>query len=47
MAARASADQSLDQVREMYAQHGVGRRMGFGDHPAVIVVDFQQTYTRT
>lgn len=47
MEVRASADQTAEQVREMYASHGVGRRMGFGDHLAVIVVDFQQTYTRT
>lgn len=43
----ASADQTPEQVREMYASHGVGRRMGFGATPAVVVVDFQQTYTRT
>jgi len=43
----ASAAQTADEVRDMYARHGVGARMGFGQHPAVIVVDFQQTYTRT
>lgn len=47
MEVKASADQTPEQVREMYASHGVGRRLGFGERPAVIVVDFQQAYTRT
>jgi maleamate amidohydrolase len=47
MEATASPQQTPEEVRDMYASHGVGRRLGFGQRPAVIVVDFQQAYTRT
>ncbi|WP_143194065.1 isochorismatase family protein [Micromonospora sp. CB01531] len=42
-----SAATTEDEARKLYASHGVGGRVGFGVRPAVIVVDFQQTYTRT
>ncbi len=34
-------------MRELYRSHGVGRRVGFGASSALIIVDFQQSYTRT
>ncbi|MGO8958748.1 MAG: isochorismatase family protein [Streptosporangiaceae bacterium] len=40
-----SAD--LQAVRDLYRSHGVGGRVGFGAGCAVLVVDFQQSYTRT
>lgn len=37
----------FDEVRAIYANQGIGGgRVGFGDQPAVLVVDYQQIYTR-
>lgn len=41
------ADERLRSVQEMYRQHGVGLRVGFGRFPAVLIIDYQQSYTRT
>ena len=37
----------LTEVVEMYRARGVGNPLGFGRRSAVLVVDFQQAYTRT
>lgn len=39
--------QSLVEVEEMYRAKGVGNPLGFGKRAAVLVIDFQQAYTRT
>jgi maleamate amidohydrolase len=39
--------EELAAVRALYRSHGVGSRVGFGRKAAVIVVDFQYSYTRT
>jgi maleamate amidohydrolase len=31
---------------DLYARQGIGSLIGFGDHPAVIVVDYQLAFTR-
>ena len=31
---------------DLYARQGIGSQIGFGDHPAVIVVDYQLAFTR-
>jgi maleamate amidohydrolase len=40
-------EQSLAEVMEMYRAKGVGNPLGFGRRVAVVIVDFQQAYTRT
>lgn len=42
-----SRGEELRAVRELYQSHGVGKRVGFGAGCALIIVDFQQSYTRT
>jgi maleamate amidohydrolase len=39
--------QTLDEVVEMYRARGVGQPLGFGHRVAILVIDFQQAYTRT
>lgn len=39
--------QSIDEVAAMYKAKGVGQPLGFGRRVAVLVIDFQQVYTRT
>jgi nicotinamidase-related amidase len=39
--------QTLAEVEEMYRAKGVGNPLGFGEKAAVLVIDFQQAYTRT
>ncbi len=39
--------QSLDDVAAMYKAKGVGQPLGFGQRVALLVIDFQQVYTRT
>lgn len=39
--------QSLADVEAMYRSKGVGNPLGFGERVAVLVIDFQQAYTRT
>lgn len=41
------ADDGIAQVEAMYRDKGVGGRLGFAQRAAVLVVDFQQVYTRT
>ena len=31
---------------DLYARQGIGSQIGFGEHPAVIVVDYQLAFTR-
>ena len=38
-ALRESLVEHLDQLRERYARRGWGGRVGFGEHPAVLVID--------
>ena len=33
-------------VHDLYARQGIGSQIGFGAHPAVIVVDYQLAFTR-
>lgn len=35
----------MDEVRRVYAQSGIGTRVGFGVRPALLVVDFQLGFT--
>jgi maleamate amidohydrolase len=42
-----STDADLAEVRDMYASHGVGGKVGFGSGCALLIIDFQQSYTRT
>jgi maleamate amidohydrolase len=37
----------LDSVIAMYRARGVGKPLGFGDHVALLIIDFQNAYTRT
>lgn len=39
--------QSLAEVEAMYRGKGVGNPLGFGERAAVLVIDFQQAFTRT
>ena len=39
--------ESLAEVEAMYRAKGVGNPLGFGERAAVLVIDFQQAYTRT
>lgn len=41
------ADDRLQAVRQMYREHGVRLRMRFGRRPALLIVDLQQSHTRT
>lgn len=41
------SDDELDQVVAMYRARGVGAPLGFGSRSALLIVDFQQAYTRT
>lgn len=36
---------TLEKDRKFYKEHGIGNRMGFGEKPAVIVVDLQLGFT--
>lgn len=50
LAVAAPPDQPADPLAEvvaMYRARGVGNPLGFGERCAVLVVDFQQAYTRT
>ncbi|MDX6564156.1 MAG: maleamate amidohydrolase, partial [Gaiellales bacterium] len=31
---------------DLYARQGIGSQIGFGDHPAVVVVDYQLAFTQ-
>lgn len=44
---RVEGESALDAVRATYLARGIGNRIGFGESCAVLVVDFQQAYTRT
>jgi maleamate amidohydrolase len=46
LSAEADPD-SIAEVAEMYRSRGVGNRLGFGRRVALLIVDFQQQYTRT
>ena len=35
----------VTEVRRLYASKGFGKRTGFGEKPAVLVIDFQRTFT--
>ena len=35
-----------DTDHDLYARQGIGSQIGFGDSPAVVVVDFQLAFTR-
>lgn len=35
----------LQKILGFYAQRGYGRSVGFGDHPALIVIDFSRAFT--
>ncbi len=37
--------QEYMQIMEFYAQRGIGRRLGFGESPAVLVIDFIRAFT--
>ena len=37
--------ENVDDAREIYARSGIGGRVGLGERPAVIVVDFQNGFT--
>lgn len=41
------SEEDFRAVREMYQAHGVGLRVGFGAGCALLIVDFQRSYTRT
>ena len=43
----AQVQTGISQVEDMYRSKGVGVRLGFGQRAAVLIVDFQQVYTRT
>jgi nicotinamidase-related amidase len=34
-----------EQMERLYAERGMGRTIGFGEHPAVLVVDFIKSFT--
>ncbi|NTW01348.1 MAG: isochorismatase family protein [Oscillochloris sp.] len=36
---------SIDKLQQDYRQHGLGSRIGFGERPAVLVIDFVRAYT--
>jgi len=38
--------QTTTDDHDLYARQGIGSQIGFGDHPAVIVVDYQLAFTR-
>jgi maleamate amidohydrolase len=42
-----SSEEEFRSVREMYQAHGVGLRVGFGAGCALLIIDFQRSYTRT
>jgi len=37
---------TTDDDHDLYARQGIGSQIGFGQHPAVIVVDYQLAFTR-
>lgn len=40
-------DPRLGDAQELYRRHGVGGRVGFGRASALLIIDFQRSYTRT
>lgn len=40
-------EEELAKVMEMYRAKGVGNPLGFGKRTALLIIDFQQVYTRT
>jgi len=37
--------EELDRARATYRQSGIGGRVGYGDRPALLIVDFQRGFT--
>jgi maleamate amidohydrolase len=40
-----SAGGSVDEAKSIYQRSGIGGRVGFGSHPALLIVDFQEGFT--
>jgi nicotinamidase-related amidase len=41
-----SETETSSSDHDLYARQGIGSQIGFGEHPAVIVVDYQLAFTR-
>lgn len=40
-----SSPKELEQAHSVYERSGIGGRVGFGSHPALLIVDFQRGFT--